>query len=547
MAVGPSPFPGLDLRLVVEGALFAEGHLLTAGELVVARAILGLGEAALELYARLTARQPRPFRVGELQYPGDVTGQLAELATAGLVQRNVADDRCLPAFGAEELKAACRRLGLSTRGSRAQLEERLAGRRWVDEPVVLVGHLGLLRRLEVLFFQTPHLSRQDLVLDRIGVVKWASYTPTGGSGLFRSRAALLAWERARKREWREGDVDRLLAAGRGQGVLDPWRYAVEARVIALEAAPPANRAAGLRALLDRGASVRIPLARALEQAGDRAGALAVVLAGRDARSGEGLACARTARRLARATGVRLAPAPELRAAPVRSVRVPSGGLAGEGARPVWPTRAGAPVTIEAAVVDWLAGLGRQAIHAEAQPWIGLYALVFADLYFLPVPGMLPTRFRSGPVDVGTPGFYARRRDAVDERLAQVSEFGSLDYVRAYDGSRLSGLTSVAAAAFLAEHAPPNMVQCVLRRLVEDGWSSARGLPDLFVPGGAPGRLEGALAGLDALPAKLPKTAFLAEIKGPTDALRDEQRTWIDRLLENDIPVELWELTHKSLM
>lgn len=547
MAVGPSPFPGQDLRLVVEGAILAEGHLLTAGERCVLLAILELREPALELYARLTSRQPRPFRVGELQYPGDVPGQLAELADAGLVQRNVPDDRCLPAFGAEELKAACRRLGLPARGSRAQLEERLAGKRWVDEPVVIVGHLGLLRRCEVLFFQTPHLSRQDLVLDRIGVVKWPSYAPTGGPGLFRRRAALLAWERARKREWREGDVERLLAAGPGQGVLDPWRYAVEARVLALEAAPPVERAAGLRALLDGGAGVRVPLARALEQAGDRADALAVVLGGRDARTGEGLACARTARRLARAVGVRLPPSVELKEAPVRSVRVPGGGVAGGGARPAWPTREGAMVSIEAAVIDWLAGLGRRAIHGEAQPWIALYALVFADLYFLPVPGMLPTRFRSGPVDVGTPGFYTRRRAAVDERLARVSAFGSLDYVIGYDGSRLAGLTNLAGAVFLAEHAPANMVHCVLRRLAEEGWSASPGLPDLFVPEGPPQRLEEALRGLDSLPAKLPKTAFLAEIKGPTDTLRDEQRLWIDRFLQNGIHVELWELTPKLLM
>ena len=342
-------------------------------------------------------------------------------------------------------------------------------------------------------------------------------------------------------------MERLIAAGPGAAVLDPWRYAVEARVLALESQPPAERAAGLRELMDRGAGVRVPLARALEQAGDRAGALQTVLAGRDVRSGEGMACARTARRLARATRVRLPPGIELREAPVRSVRVPGGPALGEGLRPTWPTASGARVSIEPAVIDWLGALGRRAIHAEGTPWIALYALVFADLYFLPIPGMLPTRFRSGPVDVGTPGFYSRRRAAVEQRLEQVSKFGSLDYAMAHDGSRLAGLTSTAGALFLAEHAPPNMVTCVLRRLVVEGWSAAPGLPDLFVTGGPPRRVDEALSGLDALPAKLQQTPFFAEIKGPTDTLRDDQRIWIDRLVENGISVELWELTGKSFM
>lgn len=544
MPPGPSPFPGHDLRLVVEGALFAEGHLLSAGERVIAARILGLSEAALELYARLSVRQPRAFRVAELTYAGDIPALVAELDEASLVHRNVPDARCLAAFSVDELRAVCRRIGRDHRGARPAVEERLQGAVWVDEAMILLGHVGLLRRLEVLFFQTPHLSRQDLVLDRIGAVKWAKYTPTGGAGLFRTRDAMTLWERARRREWGTDDLTRVLEAGPSASPLDPWRYAVETRVAELDAVPPTDRAAGLEALLARGAQVRVPLSRAWEQAGEPRRALLSALEGRGKGSGEGLACERTSRRLARSLGVRLAPLSPLRGPRVRSIEVAGGAVGGVGPRPLWPTTGGSLTPIEAAVIDWLGVLGRTAMHTEQSPWLGLYAMVFADLYFLPLENMLPTAFRTGPVDVGTPAFYTRRREAVDARLRSVSELGMEDYVSAYDGSRLSGLSSVAASTFLGRRAPGRMAACVLGRLVREGWGVASGLPDLFVSEGAGARLDTAFAGVAAVPAKLPESAFLVEIKGPTDTLRDEQRIWLDVLVESDIHVELWELRAK---
>jgi hypothetical protein len=520
--------------------------LLTAGEQVVVKAILSLPEDTLELYARLASRRARVFRVSELRYAGDTAAQVKQLTALGLAHRVLPDDQCLAAFTVDELRGACRRAGLDHRGGRASIEERLRGKRWVNEPVLLLGHRALLVRMEVLFFQTPHVTRQDLVLDRLGAVRWATYEPTGGPGLFPNRAAFARWERARKRAFVAGDLDAILTRGPSGAVLDPWKYAVEGRLDQLEEAPPVSRAAALSVMLAQGAPVRIPLARALEQAGDRAGALDVVLAGQGNHSGEGLACARTARRLARALRRSIPPLP-LREARVRSLAVSGGAAPSTGARPLWPAGGGDMVVIERAAIRWLAALGRRAIHAEQSPWVGLYALLFADLYFLPVPNMLPTAFRTGPIDVGTPAFYVRLRDAIDARLSSVLRYGMQDYKSAADGVRLSGLWNAPAALFLAEHAPPQMIVCIVGRLAREGWGVASGLPDLFVVSGSPERLELADPQVSSLPAKLPESAFLAEIKGPTDTLRDEQRIWLDILVESDIHVELWELTSNSFM
>lgn len=583
----PSPFPGQDLRLVVEGALAAEGHLFTAGEARAAGAMLALSEGALELYARLSLRQPRAFRLGELKYAGDPSGQAAEIIAAGLGHATVPDRMCLPAFSAEELRGLCRGLGLDHRGARPALEERLGGRQWVNEPVLLLSHLGLLRRMETLFFQTPHLGRQDLVLGRLGLTRWASYAPTGGPGLFRSRSSMLRWERARARAWRAGgaigrgggdggggvagdvgDVETILAGGPGDTPLHPFRYALEARLAEIEGLEPVARAPALARLLERieagltgtpreAAAVqgtqglRLALSRALEEAGDHRAALIEAVAGQGNRTGEALACARTARRLARALKRAIPPVPELVAARGRTIEVGRQAATAliaprTGGRPLWPTSAGGEATIERAVIDWLGAIGRPALHAEQSPWIGLYALVFADLYFLPVENMLPTAFRTGPLDVGTPGFYRRRRHQVDARLSEVSRSGTADYITSHCGVRLAGLWNVSEALFLAQHAPGPMTAAVLGRLAREGWAAAAGLPDLFVAGGAPARLELPALRLDALPGRLPECGFLAEIKGPTDSLRDEQRIWMDELVKCGIHVELWTLRVKTL-
>jgi hypothetical protein len=39
--------------------------------------------------------------------------------------------------------------------------------------------------------------------------------------------------------------------------------------------------------------------------------------------------------------------------------------------------------------------------------------------------------------------------------------------------------------------------------------------------------------------------LLAEVKGPGDSLRDEQRVWMHRLLELGVPTEVWKVRRKK--
>lgn len=549
----------------MEGAVAREGHLLTAGERVALERLVAIDGEARELWARLSLRRgsdargggerdaaeapdrgdgpaidargtaergrvPPVFRVAALRYDLDVTGAIARLAAAGLAHTVVPDERCVGAFDAPALKAACKRLGLPTSGARPALVERLRGRRWVDEPIVMLAHTGLVRRCELLYFQSPYRDRTSLVVERLGNLRWASYTPTGGPGLFRDRAALRAYERARAGAWVDPDEPlRIARAGRPELGLSPWRRAVAA---VLSGDPDADT---LGALVAAGASVHAQHALRLEREGRAREALAACRAAVEPVTA--IALERTGRRLARTLGEGWAPRAPLPSAPVRRLRLAAGASAR--GRPTWVVD-GTASTVEAAVLRLLAAADRRGIHAENWLWTSLYALCFRDLYFLPVPGMLPTARREGPLDVGTPGFYARRRDHVETRLRAIAAEGPARFVDGWMGERLAGLGAGEIVRDLCASIAPNTAAVILGRLAREGWAAARGMPDLYIFSGPKIRIA------DALPSRVDDRDHLVEIKGPGDALRDEQRVWHAHLLAEGIPVELWEVAGRIL-
>ncbi len=292
-----SPQPGIDLCLVIEGALERAGFLFTAGERVVLQRILQLPDAALELYARLSLRRGGIFRRDRLRYSLDLPATAGELKEASLTLDCVPERLAFPLFTLAELKEICIRLGQSSRGKRELLEERLIGQPWLTEPLLMIAHRALIRRVELLFFQQSWLDRSVLVVDRLGHRRFADYMPTGGPGLFSDRRSLDLWERGRRGEWREGEAEQVALAGPKRG--RPWNAALEK---VLESCPLDL----LERLVAAGAPLRPRLALELERAGRVAEAFALC-AGGDPDAALALALERTGQRLGKKIGRGIAP------------------------------------------------------------------------------------------------------------------------------------------------------------------------------------------------------------------------------------------------
>lgn len=518
-----SEHPAADLRTAITWALEREAPLFTAGELVVLRRMLTLGPDAGELFARLSQRVGLVFRVAALDYACATPEALAELREAELVTGAVPDDLAFGAFTADGLREACQRLGLPRGGVRAQLEARLIGERWLPEPVILVAHRALLDRVTRL----GGFDRALAPVERIVGLKWAEYTPTGGPGLFATRSALRSYERARVGELTREEALGFARAGPPPWGRSPFRAAVEA---VLASDPTADELAGIP-------GCAVPHVRALEREGRVAEALTRCRAG-DPDPEIALALTRTGRRLARALRAPWPPAEPLRDAQVRKLWLPRDEAAA-GPRPRWrgdAARGGEH--IEAAAVAAVAGAGREALHAENWLWASLFALVFRELYWLPLPGRLPTPRRGGPLDLGTPTFYRARAEAAEAVLARLRAEGVAPFAASWGGERLDGLVRPEEAMAAGARLDGPLVAAVLERFLHLGWSAAHGLPDLLVLSGPEARLP------DAVPGLLRERAFFAEIKGPTDALRDGQRLWHDHLNNRDILVEVWMVSER---
>jgi hypothetical protein len=542
--------------------LARDAALLTAGEVEMLGRLRALSGRACALLARLLQRRGRAILVSSLAYDDvpDPAGATRELVAAGLAD----DESLLPAravldaYPKAALKEILARHGAAVTGTRSVLRARVldVAPDAARDPVVLLRHRRLFARVARLFLYDDDDDLRRLVLARVGVLRYPAYTPTGGSGPFRDRRSLLAYEDALARlQAIDASTDpRALAesalAALERGGAEPVHARLSSRrldgAVAFHCARELERRGDVRTALGLyerlharvpGGDVAQRLAICLDAVGRAGEGAAVCASARDDAPGAArLSLDRTGRRLARKAQRAWVPLPPLRTPVERELRL---GSAGAGVRPLYVLEGGSPAPIERALVATLGALGRSAAHTESAPWTTLFGLLLRDALFAPVPGMLPTALLRAPLDLGTPQFAARRARLVEETLDDVAWGGArsrLDAALARPREAIVGVHPDLDDAFLralVDAIPGAALAAILRFMAERYHEARSGLPDLVILPGVEVRIAG------AVPARVDAGLVLAELKGPTDALRDNQRVWLDRLLALGLRVELW--------
>ncbi len=555
---------GPTLHRIVASSLDEHGWLLTDTERAIVQVYLDLSPTAGHLYARLLHRVRDVFRDDSLC--DEDRPCLPLLEASGLVEPDVPPLERLPLLRVPELAAACKHLELPHRGRRAALLERLEPHaESIDLPAHRVLHRQLFQRVQALFLRHPRADYRVVVLDAIGVMPKPAYTVTPSASPFASRQAMLQFEQARAvlDLCRDGEpalsfleaalawLDHSPAPGPGQRHFSTRRVAaalvsLAARELERVDQPDIAAALYLR-LLDDGtlaAGELVPRAvLATEAAHGHAAALELALSWlHRIDPASAVAVARTGRRLARKLRKPWT-APTLRAPPVRELTLP--GAPPQGHRPLYQVELDgqpAALPVEAALVASLPG--RRVLHGESAPWTTLFALLLADLYFLPVPGMLPAPWLSGPLDIGRPAFAEQRSEPLARALAAVRAGQAPARLRSahrrLEGQAVAGAHWWAASLeeldSIAVALGGPALATILERLAVEGWQAARGLPDLVILPGAELRAPGPSAGI------LPPGLLLAEVKGPGDQVRDAQAAWFHLLLQAGVPVELWRVS-----
>jgi hypothetical protein len=569
----PIAFALADLDAALAAGLDRLRPLLTAGELQVIRALQACAGPARALWARLFSRTPRPLPLDGLRYPevGPVGLAAEALAESGVA--TFGPFRIEELLGLHTLPAlaeVARGLGLPAKGPRAAVEASLrahpAGRGALDRPAIALRHRSLVQRLVRAHLLGHEEGLRVLVLDRIGHRRLPEHPITPGA-LYPHRRALLAHEAASQR-WggpSPPPPDASLAAARGH-IADRagWAARPIPRFCALRRAIPAaaevargwergGRPADALALLDELLQAAGPAGPELKAELERRAALCLAALGRPAEGArrcaqarEGappvaaLALDRTGHRLARRSRTPWIPLPPLREPVERALTLAPAPR--EGPRPLWAGPEG-PAEVEIAAAATVSAQGRAALRAENSPWTTLFALLLRDVLYAPVPGMLCGRGMPRPLDLGEPGFAARRADALRRALAPILAGEAPERIAAawaaHEGEAIAGARwgacSLELLLQLGAATPGPALAGILRAMAED-WRGARaGLPDLAVLPGAAVRVPG------LFPAALPAGLLLIEVKATGDSVSDAQRVWMDRLLGLGVRVEVWHV------
>ncbi|MEC7946190.1 MAG: VRR-NUC domain-containing protein, partial [Myxococcota bacterium] len=532
----------------------------------VIRALQAAPCQAQSLYARLLPRQPRLFWLDDLAYaevedPAAAADALQRAGLAWSAARIASPRRLAESSTVDQLRAACRAHGLRVSGRRSELIDRCAQpecARTLRRPGLELRHRTLFRSLMRLATLDHRGDLGRVVQARLGLFKPASYHPTGGAGLFPTRAAWRRYEQGlrlralpvpppsdQQFEWLETLPPP-----------PPWRRRYSGRRFAETAlrerlrtderqCAAADSAASWKRMLDARPDAPGPVVARLALALGRAGRPSEAVALCDSwlprlPPAEADAVERTARRLGRAAGRSHRPLVPLIQAPRRRLLLEPG--TGRARRPRW--RVGRHhYNVEVAVVETLSRHGRLAVRGEGVPWATLFGVCFRDVLFAPVPGMLPSPMLRAPLDLGTPGFRGRRESMIDHRLREIRSGDAshliadvvarrgMEDIRGVDWKRFPPPTLIA----LARLVPGPALAAILEAFVDDWRGARRGLPDLCVLPGRPVRIS------RSRPGRLGAGLLLVEVKGPGDGLRPAQRVWLDRLIRAGVPAEVWEV------
>ncbi|KAK7204360.1 hypothetical protein BZA70DRAFT_280571 [Myxozyma melibiosi] len=174
-------------------------------------------------------------------------------------------------------------------------------------------------------------------------------------------------------------------------------------------------------------------------------------------------------------------------------------------------------------------LGWRGYHTEGGILKTIFAYLFFDIIFLPVPFVFETEFQNAPLDFATDAFYLTRASEINHCLAEIENGRTAELIRAvYEREQarqtecvgLDWRFEIQDVLEAAECIGNSALSVLCRVFCEEYQHRGGGLPDLF------------LWKYDE------KRAMFAEVKSENDRLSDTQRLWVDVLIGAGVEVEL---------
>ncbi|ORX54373.1 hypothetical protein DM01DRAFT_348229 [Hesseltinella vesiculosa] len=202
-----------------------------------------------------------------------------------------------------------------------------------------------------------------------------------------------------------------------------------------------------------------------------------------------------------------------------------------GIKSSWRGDDGAVISVEQVAIQYYNKQGYQGLHAENGVISMLFALLFWDIIFAPIPGAFETPYQTAPLDIGTDAFYIERVSLIHDREELISQDirAALDLIKTNDDLQRPLNTMCAGVNWnyeqkdlleVAECIGSHALACLCRLLAEEYGCRQGGMPDLCC--------------WDVTN----KKSLLVEVKGPSDTLSETQKLWLHTLSNMGIPVEV---------
>lgn len=193
------------------------------------------------------------------------------------------------------------------------------------------------------------------------------------------------------------------------------------------------------------------------------------------------------------------------------------------------------IRIEEFVLNLYLHDGYVGFYSENGIWKALFALLFWDVIFMPLPEVFFNPFQRGPVDLFTPEFRSKRNKAFEQRMAELQS-GDLQKIVS-DMYRMKSTTANALITWkyldpmqldlLTELIPARDILAIMDLMSHNLKELKTGFPDLVV--------------FD----QKNNTYCFIEVKGPGDQLRPNQKRMLRFFEHKGIPYKVVYVKAKS--
>ena len=523
-----------NFRFVLNWVLQRYADLLLADEIAFIEQFSQASESAQALLVRMVMRRGNLFRLSTLHYTeiGDPLEALDPLLAQGWVTADpvLSSAQLFGLLTKNEFAAvlpgslpkAISKAGLLTVAQTLELSPRSFSEWHHDkqEQVVEVAVADLCDRLRLMFFGNLYQDWSEFILADLGIFTYEKVAFSIASRAFQQRSDLDDYRRlhaCRERLQPGVDLVALEAEILAVACTTPWLQSRRARLLfglGQELERVSATANALRVYVLSGyAGARVRQIRLLEKLGQPGAALALAISAQQLPESaeERQHLARIMPRLQRKLGQVVVRPDKPAQAPRIDLNLPR------------PTDAS---SVELVARQAFATPEAPVYYVENTLINGLFGLLCWDAVFAPVTGAFFHPFQSGPADLTSIHFAARRSDQFAHCLAALQSTQYQDIIRHNYRTRFGIVSPFVVWAALGEDLLEQSLHCIpaahlalfFTRILAGIAVNRNGFPDL----------------IQLWPAQ--QQYRMIEVKGPGDRLQDNQLRLIDFCLTRQIPV-----------